>query len=249
MSRFFVNGENIFPDSIDITGEDVVHIKKVLRLKNGDNITVSDGMGTDYYVKIEKIDSDKVTTKIINSEKNKSEPSVNITLFQALPKSDKMDFIIQKGVELGAKKIVPVITERTVVKISKNKDYKKKHQRWNRISMEAAKQCKRGRVPQIEYPMTFKDAIDSLTDESLKILPYEKEKSIKMKRILSNKSNIKDIFIFIGPEGGFSDNEIELAFNSSVSTVSLGPRILRTETAGIVVLSILMYELGDVGNG
>ncbi len=246
MSKFFVNGENISSDSITITGEDVVHIKKVLRLKSGDNIIVSDGLGIDYHVKIEKINSSTVDTKIISSCKNASEPPVDIVLFQGLPKSDKMDFIIQKGVELGVKKIVPVITERTVVKISKD-NYKKKHQRWNRISMEAAKQCNRGIIPKVEYPINFKDAVDTLPNNGFKILPYEKEKSQGIKGILKEKSNTKDVFICIGPEGGFCDKEIELALKNQFNIISLGPRILRTETAGIVVLSILMYELGDVG--
>lgn len=246
MSKFFVNGENISSDSITITGEDVVHIKKVLRLNSGDNIIVSDGFGTDYHVQIQKIDSHRVDTKIISSCKNISEPPVNIVLFQGLPKSDKMDYIIQKGVELGVKKIIPVITERTVVKISDN-NYKKKHERWNRISMEAAKQCNRGIVPQIGYPILFKEAMEKLPGNCLKILPYEKEKSQGIKGILKEKSNNKDVFIFIGPEGGFCDREIELALKNGFDIISLGPRILRTETAGIVVLSILMYELGDVG--
>ena len=247
MSKFFVNSENISSDSIIITGEDVVHIKKVLRLNSGDNIIVSDGLGTDYHVQIQKIDLHTVDTKIISSFKNNSEPPVDIVLFQGLPKSDKMDYIIQKGVELGVKKIVPVITERTVVKISNNKDYKKKHQRWNRISMEAAKQCNRGIIPQVEYPIIFKEAIETLPNNGFRILPYEKEKSQGIKGILKEKSNSKDIFIFIGPEGGFCDREIELALKNDFNIISLGPRILRTETAGIVVLSILMYELGDVG--
>ncbi|HHX18743.1 MAG TPA: 16S rRNA (uracil(1498)-N(3))-methyltransferase [Clostridium sp.] len=247
MSKFFVNSENISSDSIIITGEDVVHIKKVLRLNSGDNIIVSDGLGTDYHVQIQKIDLHTVDTKIISSFKNNSEPPVDIVLFQGLPKSDKMDYIIQKGVELGVKKIVPVITERTVVKISNNKDYKKKHQRWNRISMEAAKQCNRGIIPQVEYPIIFKEAIETLPNNGFRILPYEKEKSQGIKGILKEKSNSKDIFIFIGPEGGFCDREIELALKNDFNIISLGPRILRTETAGVVVLSILMYELGDVG--
>ena len=247
MSKFFVNSENISSDSIIITGEDVVHIKKVLRLNSGDNIIVSDGLGTDYHVQIQKIDLHTVDTKIISSFKNNSEPPVDIVLFQGLPKSDKMDYIIQKGVELGVKKIVPVITERTVVKISNNKDYKKKHQRWNRISMEAAKQCNRGIIPQVEYPIIFKEAIETLPNNGFRILPYEREKSQGIKGILKEKSNSKDIFIFIGPEGGFCDREIELALKNDFNIISLGPRILRTETAGVVVLSILMYELGDVG--
>lgn len=246
MSKFFVKSENISSDLITITGEDVIHIKKVLRLKNGDNIIVSDGLGTDYNVEIHEIHSHKVETKIISSYKNISEPPVNTILLQGIPKSDKMDYIIQKGVELGVNKIVPVVTERTIVKISKD-NYKKKHERWNRISMEAAKQCNRGIVPEVGYPVNFKDVVETLPGDALKILPYEKEKSQGIKGILKEKSNNKDIYIFIGPEGGFCEKEIELALKNDFNIISLGPRILRTETAGIVVLSILMYELGDVG--
>ncbi|TYQ12912.1 UNVERIFIED_CONTAM: 16S rRNA (uracil1498-N3)-methyltransferase [Acetivibrio alkalicellulosi] len=249
MSKFFVDKKNILAKSINITGEDVIHIKKVLRLKCGDNIIISDGAGTDYYVEIQNIQQDLVETKIISFEKNIAEPSINITLFQGLPKSDKMDLIIQKGVELGVKKIVPVITERTVVKISGAKDSIKKCERWNRISMEASKQCNRGFIPKVDGPIFFSDALKMLNGGNLNILPYEKEKDNRLKYILNDSIKAKDIYVFIGPEGGFSQEEVEIAVKSGVNTVSLGPRILRTETAGIAVLSILMYELGDVGNG
>lgn len=247
MPRFFVKSSNVFTDSINIIGEDVNHIRKVLRLGYGDNIIVTDGEGTDYLVEIMKMEESLVQTRIVESMKNTTEPPVEVTLFQGLPKSDKMDFIIQKGVELGLKRIVPVITERTVVKLASKKDEEKKCERWNRISMEAAKQCNRGVIPEVELPMKFQDAVNAVNDYSLSLIPYEKETGSGLKDILSNRITTKKISIFIGPEGGFTEEEIGKAVLSGVHPVTLGPRILRTETAGIAVLSILMYELGDVG--
>ncbi|MFZ5987112.1 MAG: 16S rRNA (uracil(1498)-N(3))-methyltransferase [Bacillota bacterium] len=247
MSRFFVKSTDVFPDSINITGEDVDHIRRVLRLKPGDNIIVSDSKGMDYLVEIQKFEDHSVLTKIVSSTKNVTEPPVEVTLFQGLPKSDKMDFIIQKGVELGVKRIFPVITERTVVKLASRKDEEKKCERWNRISMEAAKQCNRGIIPRVEFPISFQDAVEYSKNAHMAVIPYEKETGKGLRHILEGKADIKNVFVFIGPEGGFTEKEIEKAVGRGVNPVTLGPRILRTETAGIAVLSILMYELGDVG--
>ena len=247
MPRFFINSDDIFDDNINIKGDDYNHIKKVLRLKCGETITLSDGTGNEYVAKIENFGDGFVHTKIVESYKNTTEPPIRVTLYQGLPKSDKMDFIIQKSVELGISKIVPVLTERTVVKIDSEKDARKKCERWNRISQEAAKQSNRGIIPKIELPINFKTAIKQVDKESLSLIPYEKESRNSLKQILKSKENIKDISVFIGPEGGFSEQEIEEAVSLGINSVTLGPRILRTETAGITVLSILMYELGDVG--
>ncbi|MCX7923215.1 MAG: 16S rRNA (uracil(1498)-N(3))-methyltransferase [Clostridia bacterium] len=245
MSRFFVNSEDIHSDYIDIRGEDINHIKKVLRLRCGDTIIVSDGNATDYTARIEKVETDYVRTAIIESIANTSEPPIEVTLLQGLPKSDKMDLIIQKSIELGVNKIIPVITERTVVKIDNKKDVANKVSRWQRISLEAAKQCNRGIVPTVEYPVTFAEALKIAEAADISIIPYEKEKTGSLKRCLDRKE-IKKIMVLIGPEGGFSENEVEKAISLGIKPVTLGPRILRTETAGIAVLSILMYELGDV---
>ncbi|HOM02458.1 MAG TPA: 16S rRNA (uracil(1498)-N(3))-methyltransferase [Acetivibrio sp.] len=246
MPRFFVRKSDVSGDSINISGEDFNHIKKVLRLGNGDRITVCDGEGTDYLVEIMKFEDASVKTRIIESMENFTEPPVKITLFQGLPKSDKMDYIIQKAVELGIYEIVPVITERTVVKTDK-KSGDKKCERWNRISMEAAKQCNRGIIPKVGFPISFKEALNAAKGSSFSLIPYEKETGIKLKEVLSKKSSAEKVSVFIGPEGGFSQTEIETAISCGIQPVTLGPRILRTETAGIAVLSILMYELGDVG--
>lgn len=247
MPRFFVNSKDIFDDNINITGEDYNHIKKVLRLKCGEIVTLSDGIGNEYVAEIEEFGEGFVHTKVIESYKNTTEPPVKVTLYQGLPKSDKMDFIIQKSVELGISRIVPVLTERTVVRLDSEKDALKKSERWNRISQEASKQCNRGIIPKIEIPISFKEAIKQTKDNVLALIPYEKESTNSLKQILKRVDNITEISVFIGPEGGFTEQEIEEAVNMGLNSVTLGPRILRTETAGITVLSILMYELGDVG--
>jgi 16S rRNA (uracil1498-N3)-methyltransferase len=248
MSRFFIDKTLVDPASkrIVITGDDVNHIKNVLRIACGETITLSDGIGTDYFVSIERFEKDKIFTSIIDVKPNCTEPPVSITLFQGIPKSDKMDLIIQKSVELGVKKIVPVITDRTIVKFDSQKDIMAKTARWQRICLEAAKQCNRGIVPEVVTPVKFEKALEESGSYSLSIIPYEKETDYSLRDCLGLGINSM-VSLFIGPEGGFTENEIRSAVNHGVKPVTLGPRILRTETAGIAVLSILMYELGDVG--
>ncbi|MDP4091863.1 MAG: 16S rRNA (uracil(1498)-N(3))-methyltransferase [Bacillota bacterium] len=245
MPRFFVNPGNIYTDKIIITGEDFNHIKNVLRLRKGEELVICDGAGKDFRTRLEYFDANSVVLCPIESWKTQTEPPVGITLFQGLPKSDKMDFIIQKSVELGVNRVVPVITERTVVKLGNKPDIDKKVSRWQKISLEAAKQCNRGIIPHIDEPVIFKEALLKAQENDLNIIPFEKENITPLRKSLI--PDCRKISFFIGPEGGFSDKEIEDAVNKNVIPVTLGPRILRTETAGIVVLSILMYELGDLG--
>lgn len=247
MSRFFVDEQdiNIEDKSIWIRGDDYKHIKKVLRLNEGAHLTISDGKGKEFQVIISSFESESVHTKIIEETKSCTEPKVELVLFQGIPKSDKMDLIIQKCVELGVNKIYPVMTERTVVKLKELKDIKKKVSRWQRISLEAAKQANRGRVPEICMPVSFEEAVNYSLDFDYRIIPYEKECRSTIKDSLINK-DIKKVAVFIGPEGGFSEKEIEKAKYNDIISITLGPRILRTETAGLMVISILMYELGEL---
>jgi 16S rRNA (uracil1498-N3)-methyltransferase len=245
MPKFFVKTSDINNQEINITGEDVNHIKNVLRLKLGDNILVCNGNGMDYIVRLERFEPLQIKTSIIQSNINKTEPTVNVTLFQGIPKSDKMDLIIQKCVELGVSKIVPVITERTIVKIENQKDAIKKTERWQKIITEAAKQCNRGVIPQVVLPVIYDEALKEAGAAELGIIPYEKETVNGLRGLL--KPGIKNVSVIIGPEGGFTENEVRKAENMGIYSVTLGPRILRTETAGIAMMSILMYELGDVG--
>lgn len=245
MPRFFVNPEDIYSDHIIISGEDVKHIRNVLRMKRGENLTLCDGSGNEYLAVIRKFEPDFICAGIVTSGKNDTEPPIDVVLYQGIPRSDRMDFIIQKSVELGVKKIVPVISGRSVVRFSGEKDAGNKVARWQRIALEAAKQSNRGIIPQVGRPLGINEAFENMKRTQLGIIPYEKEKETKLKSCLVK--GLKEISVMIGPEGGFSENEIEMALIHGVKPVSLGPRILRTETAGIAVISIVMYELGDIG--
>ena len=251
MPRFFVERDAIDESNgyINITGGDVRHIVNVLRAAPGDAIVISDGLGTDYDAVIEQTGKDAVLARITEKRRNITEPRMNITLFQGIPKSDKMDFIIQKCVELGVSRIVPVATARTAVKIcGAPGGATSKTERWRRIALESAKQCDRGIIPAVEEPVMFNRALELAEGCSLKILPYEEEKTRSFRAFLRALPQGTDsrVAVFIGPEGGFDPAEVEEASRSGFETVSLGPRILRTETAGMVVVTILMYENGDM---
>lgn len=245
MHRFFIKQENIAGENIIIAGEDVQHISKVLRLKEGDKIVLCDQQGTDYNVAIESISKQSVKTAIVDSEPSKGEPSIEVVLYQGIPKSAKMDLIIQKCTELGITRIVPVTTINTVVKLESEKDEAKKIMRWTKIAEEAAKQSKRGIIPTIEMPMTFEAAIQDSKKLDLALIPYELEQDTSVKSALSAKKS-KSIGFFVGPEGGFDFSEIEKAKLNGIIPVTLGSRILRTETAGFTILTCIMYEYNQM---
>lgn len=249
MNRFFVSKDNIKDDLVYIEGEDVKHIKDVLRLKKEDEIYVSDGNDNEYLVTIDSIYKEKVIGKIIKNTNVKRESNINITLYQGLPKSSKMDLIIQKATELGVKKIVPITMDRTVVKIKNKKKENKKLERYNRIALEAAKQSQRGMIPKVTNIISFEDVIENIKEnDSFTIVPFEDEHSKGIKEALENiRDKEHNINIIIGPEGGFSSEEIKKIQELKYQTVTLGPRILRTETAGFTAIAVVMYELGDIG--
>lgn len=245
MHRFFVDGVNTQNDSIIITGDDVNHIKNVLRLKSGDEILVGDGNGMDYQCRIEDITQEMVTASIVDVFKNAAELPVKITLFQGMPKSDKLELIIQKAVELGAYEIVPVLTKRTVVKID-DKKAGKKIDRYNGIAESAGKQSGRGIIPEVKPFMTFKQAIEYAKTLDMNLIPYEEAKGIEYSReVIKDIKGKKSLGIFIGPEGGFAKEEVDMAVAMGAKCITLGNRILRTETAGLAVLSIIMFELDE----
>jgi 16S rRNA (uracil1498-N3)-methyltransferase len=251
MPRFFVERDAIDENNgcINITGEDVRHMVNVLRSAPGDAIVVSDGLGTDYDAVIERTDKNAVLARITAARINRTEPRFDITLFQGIPKSDKMDFIIQKCVELGVKRIVPVVTARTAVKIGgASGNASLKTARWRRIALEAAKQCDRGIIPAVEEPVMFNKALELAEGCDVKLLPYEEEKTKTLRRFIRGlPAGIGSRFaVFIGPEGGFDPEEVQEASSCGFVSVSLGPRILRTETAGMAVVAVLMYEFDDI---
>ncbi|MDE6025757.1 MAG: 16S rRNA (uracil(1498)-N(3))-methyltransferase [Lachnospiraceae bacterium] len=245
MHRFYVDNFNGSGKVINITGSDVNHIKNVLRLKAGDVITVSDGSGTDYICKIDEILPDKIAAGIEDVTRNAAELDARITLFQGMPKSDKMEFIIQKAVELGVAEIVPIFTKRTVVKLDKGKE-EKKLKRYNAIAESAAKQSGRGIIPVVKSFMSFDEALSYGENLDMNIIPYEEASGMEHAReVIGSIKGRKSIGIFIGPEGGFAKEEIEAATGMGAHCITLGNRILRTETAGLAVLSIIMFFLEE----
>ncbi len=245
MNRFFVPLEQIKDEKIVIKGEDVNHIKYVLRFKINDKIEVVCN-GVVYLSTISFIKNNEIVVDILETKVGDNEPPIDIYLYQGLPKSSKMDFIIQKATEIGVKKIFPIITKRTVVKIKNSKKEENKVNRWNKICTEAAKQSKRDNIPKVNNILKFNEMIELLREEENILVPYESEENNGLKNIL-NKSRSKKIHLIIGPEGGFEAEEIMKLKSVDGKIVSLGPRILRTETAGLATMAILMYELGDMG--
>lgn len=244
MPKFFVPRENIDGDTIRIGGEDVVHIKRVLRMREGDTLNMCDSSGCDYLAKIREIGEKDIFLDVLEKKKSETEPPVKVTLFQGIPKAGKMDYIIQKTTELGIFEIVPSVLSRCVVKL----DGDKKIKRWQKISEEAAKQSGRGIIPEIKEPMNLKEAIEELKNFDLAFVPYECEEENCLRDILKSKDDIKTVGFMIGPEGGFEKSEIDLLVENGITPISLGKRILRTETAGEAVLSMVMYEIGDINS-
>ena len=246
MPKFFTARENIKDTTLIIDSEDANHLKKVLRINVGDKITVCDGAGIDYTVRVSEIGKNEIECDIIDRKKSDTEPNINITLYQGLPKAAKMDYIIQKNTELGISKIVPAKLARCVVKLENKAAEDKKCERWQKIAIASAKQSGRGIVPVIDNPMTVDEIIEDVKDYDLVFVPYECEDQSRLKTIVESVPDAKDIAFIIGPEGGFDISEIEKFKAAGIKTVTLGKRILRTETAAEAVVSMLMYAYNEI---
>lgn len=250
MHRFFVEPGQIIGDSITILGTDAHHITDVLRLSSGQRVIVCDGEGYEYEGKILFSSKDKVTVQVLNVRKSASESPVRIILAQGMPKkAESFEFVIQKATELGVTSLVPLTSERTVVRPKQDK-LENRLSRWSRIALEAAKQSQRAKVPEVSTPLTLTQFLDTIPRDALCLIPWEMEKATGIKEVLQwelNNRFARTVVVLIGPEGGFSPREIDEASRAGVIPVSLGPRILRTETAGIIALGIIQYELGDLG--
>ncbi len=244
MYQFFVEPSQIQGKRIVITGKDVNHIKNVLRMQPGEELAVSNGEdGKEYRCGIEEIREDEIICSLRFVREDGVELASKIYLFQGLPKADKMELIIQKSVELGVYEIIPVATRRAVVKLDEKKA-KQKISRWQTISETAAKQSKRRIVPRITPVMSFKEAVTYAKDIQVKLIPYELAEGMEQtKELISGLKPGQDIAVFIGPEGGFDETEIAFARECGIRPVTLGKRILRTETAGFTVLAWIMYQL------
>lgn len=243
MYHFFVRPEQIGTDSIQVTGSDVNHIKNVLRMKVGEQVLISNSIDRDYHCRIVEITQDQVVAEILSVKEEGTELPTKLYLFQGLPKNDKMELIIQKAVELGVYQIIPVATRRAVVKLDGKKE-EAKVKRWNMIAESAAKQSKRIIIPEVTRVMTLKEAMNYAGAFDVNLIPFEHAEGMAgTRRELERVKPGMQVGIFIGPEGGFDDSEIELAAGRDIRPVTLGKRILRTETAGFTILSVLMFQL------
>ena len=250
MGKFFVKSDQVKGNKINILGEDVNHIKNVLRLNCGERINICDSStSTNYICEISDISSQKIECTIIEITKGEVESNVELHVFQGLPKADKMELIIQKGTELGVNEFIPVSFKRSIVKLN-GKDEIKKIERWNKISEVAAKQCGRDIIPFVRSVENLKSLCNEIKEYDIVLVAYENEKENYIKNELLKLKNIKNkykIAIVIGPEGGIDEEEIKALKEAGAKVVSLGKRILRTETVVLQVSSIIMYELEDGG--
>ena len=243
MYRFFVEPSAINDGCISIEGQDAHHIKNVLRMKLGDEIYISCGDEWEYACEISELTGKRVVASITDIQKTGRELKSKITLYQCMPKKDKFEQIIQKAVELGAYEIVPVISSRCVVKLKGEKSASK-GERWNSIASAAAKQAKRLIEPVVHSPISFEEAVRSAAQKDAAFIPYERADGMNnTRRAFGQIKSGQSVGVIIGPEGGFDEKEVRTAIDAGVKSVTLGKRILRTETAGIAVLSVLMYLL------
>ena len=248
MPKFFVKNNQINENVVSIIGTDVNHIANVLRLKVDDEIQVcNEDKGINYNTKIAEINKEFVKCNILEIKESNSEANVHINILQGLPKAEKMELIIQKCKELGVKEITPVEMERCIVKLDSKSESKKK-ERWQKIAEVAAKQSGRDKIPQINNVINIKNVCNILTNYDIVLVPYENEKNVTLKEVLAKlpKKDLK-IAIIIGPEGGFEEKEIQMLEQSNCKIVTLGNRILRTETVAIAMTSVILYELADFG--
>ncbi len=253
MYHFFVEPSQVSEREIEIRGRDVNHIRNVLRMRRGETLTVSDGFGHEYLCRLSEFPEDSVRLEILEHRAVSSELPSRIVLFQCLPKGDKMDLIVQKAVELGTSAVMPVASGRCVVKLDEKKAGNRQA-RWQAIAESAAKQSGRARVPEILPVTDFAAALTAARDLDVRLIPYECADELLTegqspmeytRALLGSIQRGQSVGVFIGPEGGFDKSEVEAAMDAGFSPVTLGKRILRTETAGLCILSVLMFQLEE----
>ena len=245
MQHFFVTPDQVKGDLILIEGSDVNHMKNVLRMRQGEEVTISDGNNRQYLCEIKEYENEQAVLQIVEETSTNTELPSRIYLFQGLPKQDKMELIVQKCVELGVYNIIPVATQRCVVK-QDDKKARKKTERWQQIAESAAKQAGRGVIPEVQDVMNFKSALECAKKLDVVLIPYELAEGMQeTKQVISNIKPGQSVGIFIGPEGGFEREEVEMAIETGAKAITLGKRILRTETAGLTTLSVLMFHLEE----
>ncbi len=244
MFRYFCADDNIIDNKVNVTGGDARHLKTILRAQTGDLISIVTD-NNEYKAEIEEITKDDIVCNIVEEIERNNESFINITLCQGIPKQTKMETIIQQNVELGVKNFIPLITERTVVKLNDKDREQKKLDRWQKIAKESAKQSKRNIIPKVEGLTTVKELVERLKNEDAQVIvPYELEDMRLLKDVLAVPK--QNYYIVIGPEGGFDIKEIEMLKEIGAHIVTLGKRILRTETAGVVAAAVVMYACDEM---
>lgn len=245
MQHFFVTPEQVQDQYIYIEGSDVNHMKNVLRMHAGEEVQISDGNNLTYRCRVKGYEEGQAMLEILETCPVDTELASHIYLFQGLPKQDKMELIVQKAVELGAYQVIPVSTKRAVVKLDEKKAAKK-IARWQQIAESAAKQAGRGFIPEVKPVMSYREALEYAGSLDVILIPYELAEGMAgTKEILRRIQPGQSVGVFIGPEGGFEREEVDLAIEAGAKAITLGKRILRTETAGLTTLSILMFHLED----
>lgn len=241
MHRFFVDPAAMEGGIARLSEEDAAHALRVLRLKAGDEIRICDGCDQEYPAWIEEANKKTVTARMGAGYDLKAEPATRVTLYQGVPKAGKMEYLVQKGTEIGICRFVPFFSSRCVVKPGKDKG-----ERYGRVAYEAAKQAHRGAVPQVELPVDFAGLCQALQGHELALAAWEEERALSVRAALSTAPGARDIALVVGPEGGLSAGETEELARAGAQVVTLGPRILRTETAGAVLAALVLYEKGDM---
>lgn len=245
MARFFVPDPKIEDGLMQIKGHEARHIRRVLRLRTGDGIIVFDGSGREYEGVIIKEEPTAVLIKVSGLFSSKEESPIDIVLAQSLLKGEKMDYLIQKATELGVRRVIPFFSSRSIPLPDRSKTLER-HQRWERIAIEASKQCGRGFIPKIEVLCDYSEMLSLASRESLRLILHEKE-GRRLKEVLSDPQDRRRIFFVVGPEGGLTQKEIDESKGKEFVPVFMGERILRAETASLCLLSILQYKWGDIG--
>jgi len=244
MHRFFVAREAIQNGRVELPAEQAHQVRNVLRMKPGQCVVVLDNEGWEYEVSLDQVGRQQVAGEITGQRPVANEPVVQITLYQSLMKREKFEWVLQKGSEIGVSHFVPLITRRSIVQ-KPGAITPKKMARWQRIVTEAAEQSRRGRVPTIGTAVSFAEAVDSLDRTQIALIPWEESADLDVRTALANHK-AKEIALFIGPEGGFAAEEIEYAGKQGAIPITLGPRILRAETAALVTAALVLYELGEL---
>ncbi len=245
MQHFFITPEQVQDNQIIVIGSDVNHMKNVLRMRVGEDVELNDGFGHKYIGEIQEFAEESVIVVVKECIENQAELQSKIYLYQGFPKADKMELIVQKAVELGVVEVIPVLTNRTIVKLDEKKK-QKKIQRFQSIAESAAKQAARGIIPRIAEVKSFKEALEDAKTKDHILIPYELATGMSDTRtIVEQIKSGESIAIFIGPEGGFERTEVDEAVKQGARPITLGKRILRTETAGLAILAVLMFQLED----